>query len=254
MVDGNRQSSKAQDPSLRHLSKNQIKMLDLDQIDQRDNPFNSTAEEFVHEIIFKPKESVIKAFEDENNQKEYLMERGTKPRLPEGFKEFVYSDLCAEFADSIYDYCIFLIKIEDKKLKLEEDARTRRLPMPRLLQSETDKLNRKAKRMADNYGRLIIMNRSIGWKLHKDGDAFDTCRDRLQFKSQIYKNKENDNGFFSAVVKLFGHALRKTIKALEAAEKGSEYMERVEIEIDRLFRTNVFNIAARNQERKKLLM
>jgi len=30
-------------------------------------------------------------------------------------------------------------------------------------------------------------------------------------------------------------------------------MERVEIEIDRLFKTNVFNLAARNQERKKLL-
>lgn len=30
-------------------------------------------------------------------------------------------------------------------------------------------------------------------------------------------------------------------------------MERTEVEIDRLFKTNVFNIAARNQEKKKLV-
>jgi len=148
---------------LRHLSKNQIKMLDLDHIDQRDNTFNSTSEEFVQEIVFKPRESVIKAFEDENNQKEYFMDVGKKQKkLPRGFEEFVHSDLCAEFADSIYDYCVYLIKIEDKKLKLEEDARARKIPVPRLLQSETGRLNSKAKRMADNYGRLIFLNRSIG--------------------------------------------------------------------------------------------
>jgi hypothetical protein len=57
---------------------------------------------------------------------------------------------------------VYLIKIEDKKLKLEEDARARKIPVPRLLQSETGRLNSKAKRMADNYGRLIFLNRSIG--------------------------------------------------------------------------------------------
>lgn len=37
-------------------------------------------------------------------------------------------------------------------------------------------------------------------------------------------------------------------------DKGSEYMERVEVEIDRLFKTNVFNQAARIQERRKMLV
>jgi hypothetical protein len=55
-------------------------------------------------------------------------------------------------------------------------------------------------------------------------------------------------------VKLFARALRNIIKELEEMDKGSEYMERVEVEIDRLFKTNVFNQAARIQERKKLLV
>jgi hypothetical protein len=55
-------------------------------------------------------------------------------------------------------------------------------------------------------------------------------------------------------VKLFARALRNIIKELEEMDKGSEYMERVEVEIDRLFKTNVFNQAARIQERKKMLV
>ena len=55
-------------------------------------------------------------------------------------------------------------------------------------------------------------------------------------------------------MKLFARALRNIIKELEEMDKGSEYMERVEVEIDRLFKTNVFNQAARIQERKKILV
>ncbi len=55
-------------------------------------------------------------------------------------------------------------------------------------------------------------------------------------------------------MKLFARALRNIIKELEEMDKGSEYMERVEVEIDRLFKTNVFNQAARIQERKKMLV
>lgn len=55
-------------------------------------------------------------------------------------------------------------------------------------------------------------------------------------------------------MKLFARALRNIIKELEEMDKGSEYMERVEVEIDRLFKTNVFNQAARIQERRKMLV
>lgn len=62
-------------------------------------------------------------------------------RMPNGFEEFVHSALSVEFLDSIYDYCTYLIKIEDKKTQLEKDACDRRTQLPRLLHSETDRLN-----------------------------------------------------------------------------------------------------------------
>lgn len=107
--------------------------------------------------------------------------------------------------------------------------------------------------MADNYGRLIFMNRSIGQQQSPLDDLTASANDRLQFKTKIYLNKENDNAFFNGVVKLFAYALKKPIKELEKLQGGSDYFERVEIEIDRLFKTNVFNVAARNEERRKLL-
>jgi hypothetical protein len=61
--------------------------------------------------------------------------------MPRGFEEFVNSDLCFEFAESIFDYCMYLIKVEDKKRQLEEDARIKRIPAPVMLHSEHDRLS-----------------------------------------------------------------------------------------------------------------
>jgi hypothetical protein len=83
-------------------------------------------------------------------------------------------------------------------------------------------------------------------------DLTASANDRLQFKTKIYLNKENDNAFFNGVIRMFAYALKKPIKELEKLQNGSEYFERVEIEIDRLFKTNVFNVAARNEEQRKL--
>ena len=74
----------------------------------------------------------------------------------------MYSDLCYEFCETILDYCKYLLKLDKKKKELEEDARKRRIPAPKILKSETDKLQTKAKRMGDFYGRLIFKYRSIG--------------------------------------------------------------------------------------------
>lgn len=97
--------------------------------------------------------------------------------------------------------------------------------------------------MADNYGRLIFENRSIGQSRpgdEKSKDPAADCNDRLQFRTKIYLNKDNDISFFHSVVKLFAHSLRSSFNKQE--------MERVESEIDRLFKTNVFNSAARDLE------
>lgn len=191
---------------------------------------------------------------DEKLKTEFLMDVGRKEkRLPKGFEEFTGTELCVEFLDSIFNYCVYLIYIEDKKIKLEEEAQVRKIPAPTLLASETIQLTKKAKRMADNYSRLIYMNRSIGQQLVLESELLPECKDRLQFKTKMYLNKDNDNGFYNAIVKLFVFAMKKAIRDVEKANKGSEYMERVEIEVDRLFKTNVFNNALRNQEKKKLI-
>ena len=69
--------------------------------------------------------------------------------------------------------------------------------------------------MSDNYGRLIFMNRSIGQQKNLNDDPAAECQDRLQFRTKIYMNKDNDNGFFNAVIRLFSIALKEPIKELE---------------------------------------
>ena len=86
-----------------------------------------------------------------------------KGGLPRGFEHFISTPLCNELCDSILDYCKYLIKLEKKKTQLEADAKLRKIPVPKILRSETDKLNIKAKRMGDNYGRLIFRYRSTGF-------------------------------------------------------------------------------------------
>lgn len=65
--------------------------------------------------------------------------------------------------ESILDYCKYLLKLDYKKKQLEQDAKLRGIPTPKVLRSETDKLTFKAKRMGDNYGKLIFTYRSIGF-------------------------------------------------------------------------------------------
>ena len=62
-------------------------------------------------------------------------------KLPKGFETFVHSDLACEFVTSIYDYCTYLLKLDDKKKELEADAKERKIPPPKILKSELDRLN-----------------------------------------------------------------------------------------------------------------
>jgi len=82
--------------------------------------------------------------------------------MPRGFEHFVSTPLCKEMCESILDYCKYLHKLDNKKKQLEKDAMLRGIPLPKVLRSETDKLNNKAKRMGDNYLKLIFTYRSIG--------------------------------------------------------------------------------------------
>lgn len=107
-----------------------------------------------------------------------------------------------------------------------------------------DTLNEKAKRMSDNYGRLIFSYKSLGTET--DGsDPIKKLHSSLQFKTRISLNRQNDETFYEDIIKIYTKALRK---AFYETEKW-----RVEEEIARLFRSNAFNKNKREhaQERKE---
>lgn len=101
--------------------------------------------------------------------------------LPLNFENFVHSDLCFQFCESIYDYCKYLIKLDRKKQELEADARRRRIPAPQILKSETEKLSLKAKRMGDFYGKLIFSQRSIGTNVDEKVKSAVAFRSAIDF-------------------------------------------------------------------------
>lgn len=104
-----------------------------------------------------------KIFDDPVHRQEFMMDCGKKEKkIPRGFEDFINSDLCADILTSLFEYCIFLIRIEDKKLKLEAEAKQLNIPVPSLLASETTRLQQKARQVSDNYARFLYMNRSIG--------------------------------------------------------------------------------------------
>jgi len=69
-----------------------------------------------------------------------LHQRKGGREIPHKFEEFVYGELCYQFCEAILDYCKYLLKLDKKRLELEEDAKKRRIPAPKILKSETDKL------------------------------------------------------------------------------------------------------------------
>ena len=89
------------------------------------------------------------------------------------------------------DYITYLLKLEDKKRRLEVDAQKRNIPVPKILKSEIDLVNEMAKRMSDNYGRLIFKYKSLG--TGEDGsDLQEKCHSMLQFRTKISLNKMTD--------------------------------------------------------------
>lgn len=55
------------------------------------------------------------------------------------------------FCESLLDYCRELFRLESKQRNLEEEAKSRGLPVPLVLPSEKKKLHEKAKRMSLKY-------------------------------------------------------------------------------------------------------
>jgi len=124
---------------------------------------------------------------------------------------------------------------------LELDAKLRKIPHPKVLRSENAQLNLNAKRMSDNYGRLIFKFRSTG---NADTQQDENVKGFIKFRSIIQNNSVNDVAFYQSVVRLFGIVLSECFDRAD--------LPTVIMELERLFKTNLFNESARSLERVKM--
>ena len=83
-------------------------------------------------------------------------------RIPDGFIKFARDPMFRDLLESMLDYCRELFRLENKQQVLEQEAKSRGLPIPQVLPSEKKKLYEKAKKMADKYSWIVFKHRSIG--------------------------------------------------------------------------------------------
>lgn len=190
---------------------------------------------------FDCRAEILKTYE--TDRKQYYLESkdgkskdGMGKQHP-GLLAFLTQDLNFELAESIFDYTRYLIVLDRKKKQLEHDAKARGIQQPKLLRSELEMLQRKMKRMSDNYGKLLLSYKSIG--ANAEGQhIMDTCHSALQFSTKIKVNKKMDEQFYEFLIKLYITSLKKAFTAEEDKQRVSE-------EVSRLFRGNCFNTSTR---------
>lgn len=142
------------------------------------------------------------------------------------------------FLQTLLDYCRELFRLENKQQVLQHEARQRRLVEPQILPSEKKKLNEKALKLAQAYARIVYEHKSIDTKMA------ESCHSYMQFKTKIRANERKDEAFYEGLM-LF------SAKCLRDAFDPSDLMK-LEEEVNRLFRSNAFNITERkiqNEER-----
>ncbi|CAK66031.1 unnamed protein product (macronuclear) [Paramecium tetraurelia] len=139
--------------------------------------------------------------------------------LPKDFSKFITERLFMDFLLTIYDYCVELHKLEKKQSILDQQSKERTGIAPKLLSSETDKINQKLKEISEIYSRILL----------KKGSYNIIIKDQKFFETLIY--------FITQVLK-------------EVFDK-SEY-KYIEEEINRIFRTNPFNLLKRKHINEKI--
>lgn len=102
-----------------------------------------------------------------------------------------------------------------------------------MLPSEKKKLYEKAKKMADKYSWIVFTHTSIGAQQDSNVHSF------MQFKSAILSNQKADRYFYETMM-IFSAKVLQT--AFDKAD-----IPKLEEEINRLFRSNAFNLSTRVQ-------
>ncbi|CAD8166133.1 unnamed protein product [Paramecium pentaurelia] len=139
--------------------------------------------------------------------------------LPKDFSKFITERLFMDLLLTIYDYCVELHKLEKKQAILDQQSKERIGIAPKLLSSETDKINLKLKEISEIYSKILL----------KKGTYNIIIKDQKFFETLIY--------FITQVLK-------------EVFDK-SDY-KYIEEEINRIFRTNPFNLLKRKHINEKI--
>lgn len=94
--------------------------------------------------------------------------------------------------------------------------------------------------MADKYSWIVFTHKSIGAKDSSHIHSF------MQFKSKILSNQKHDRYFYETMMIFSAKVLQQAFR--------KEDIPKLEEEINRLFRSNAFNISQRvqfDEKRKK---
>ena len=159
--------------------------------------------------------------------------------IPFGFEEQIMSEEYKELLQAILDYCRELFRLESKQKSLEIEAKQRGLPVPQVLPSEKRKLHEKAKKMALKYSVILFKRKA---EAAQPGLSLTKY---MKLKSQAVGNQKADKQFYETLILFTG-------KVLQSAFDKND-IPKLEEELNRLFRTNAFNISQRTQAEEKRL-
>jgi protein phosphatase 1 regulatory subunit 36 len=157
--------------------------------------------------------------------------------LPGGFKRQIFDPAYKDLLQAILDYCRELFRLENKQKSLEVEAKQRGLPVPQVLPSEKRKLLEKAKKMALKYSYIIFQRKS------EAAQPGLSLTEYMKAKIQAVGNQKADKNFYETMI-LF------TARVLQPAFDKTD-IQKLEVELNRLFRTNAFNISERTQTEER---
>eukprot|EP01016_Furgasonia_blochmanni_P029694 TRINITY_DN3111_c0_g1_i2.p1 TRINITY_DN3111_c0_g1~~TRINITY_DN3111_c0_g1_i2.p1 ORF type:complete len:304 (+),score=28.83 TRINITY_DN3111_c0_g1_i2:341-1252(+) len=132
--------------------------------------------------------------------------------IPPKFFFFANSQQLHSLIESVLVYCEEVNRIEKKQQSLEKECKERGLSPPRILSSEISSLQQKASQIALKFSLIL---------LHEAG----------------FKNPRAEQNFFETMTQFISRVIREYFS--------KEDFVRLEEEINRLFRTNAFNISKR---------
>lgn len=153
--------------------------------------------------------------------------------IPGGFKRLIFDTSYKELLQAILDYCRELFRLENKQKSLETEAKQRGLPVPQVLPSEKRKLHEKAKKMALKYSYILFQRKAEAAKPDL------TLTEYMEAKIRAVGNQKADKTFYETVI-------ISTARILQGAFENAD-VPKLEVELNRLFRTNAFNISHRTQ-------